>query len=42
MSISLLAIDGMQPDVGHEVLWVIQRLRVWRDPVGKNVIVIHP
>ncbi len=28
----VLAIDGMQPDVGHEVLWVI------RDCISRNII----
>lgn len=25
----IIAIDGMQPDVGHEVLWVIRECREW-------------
>ena len=25
----ILAIDGLQPDVGHEVLWVIREVRGW-------------
>jgi hypothetical protein len=31
----ILAIDGMQPDVGHEMLWVI-RVHFWRDSAGKT------
>ena len=27
----ILAIDGMQPDVGHEVLWVIPECICWRN-----------
>lgn len=35
----ILAIDGLQPDMGHEVLWVIQRLLKWRNSTGKNLVV---
>jgi len=30
----ILAIDGLQPDVGHEVLWVVRDCHTARDPVG--------
>ena len=32
---AILAIDGMQPDVGHEVLWVIREClgkSCWQEP----------
>ena len=37
----ILAIDGLQPDVGHEVLWVLARLPLRRDPPGPEPLVVH-
>ncbi len=32
----ILALDGLQPDVGHEVLWVVRDCHAARDPVGSS------
>ncbi|AUB43870.1 hypothetical protein COO91_10069 (plasmid) [Nostoc flagelliforme CCNUN1] len=31
----ILAIDGMQPEIGHEVLWVI------RDCLSGEILLVH-
>ena len=36
---AILAIDGMQPDVGHEVLWVIRECISGEFLKSKNVVV---
>ena len=33
----ILAIDGLQPDVGHEVLWVLRDCLVFRSPSGSKL-----
>ena len=37
---AVLAIDGLQPDVGHEVLWVVRECLSggcsWREPAGRD------
>ena len=37
----ILAIDGLQPDVGHEVLWVLRDVPLRRDPAGPEPAVLH-
>ena len=37
----ILVIDGLQPDVGHEVLLGFARLPFWRDPPGQEPLVVH-
>ena len=38
----ILAIDGLQPDVGHEVLWVLRDVPQRRGPAGPEPAVLHP
>jgi hypothetical protein len=37
----ILAIDGMQPEVGHEVLWVLRDCLSARFPIGSDSAVCH-
>jgi hypothetical protein len=32
----MLALDGLQPDVGHEVLWVVRDCHTARNPAGSS------
>ena len=38
----ILAIDGLQPDVGHEVLWVLRDVLSGTDPAGPQPPVLVP
>ena len=38
----ILAIDGLQPDVGHEVLWVLRDVLSRRGPAGPEPAVLDP
>ena len=38
----ILAIDGLQPDVGHEVLWVLRDVPQRRGAAGPQPAVLHP
>ena len=38
----ILAIDGLQPDVGHEVLWVLRDVPQRRGPAGPEPAVLDP
>lgn len=39
---AILAIDGLQPDMGHEVLWVIRECQSRELLKRKNVVVCPP
>src|SRR5579859_1250143 len=38
----IVALDGFQPDVGHEVLWVVRDCHTARDPAGASVTQSYP